>query len=91
MSFAKHSFLPAVVALMALTIAGCGGPDNLIEGLSNFWSLSCCGALIVILDIVALFELAGSPRSAGSKIFWALLIVFFPVGGCILYYVFGRS
>lgn len=87
---ANRKFYPALLALSALVLAGCGGP-NLIERLSNFWSLGCCGIVIVILDIIALVELAGSSRSTANKLLWALLIVFFPVGGVILYYLFGRS
>ncbi len=74
---------------LAVLLAGCG--PNLLERVSNFWSLSCCGAVIVILDIIALIELAGGPKSTGDKVLWALIIIFFPVLGCILYYFFGRS
>ena len=83
--------VPALLALAAVTVivAGCG--PNLFERLSNFWTLSCCGGVIVILDIIALVELAGSMRSLGNKVLWALIIIFFPVLGCILYYFFGRS
>lgn len=80
---------PAVaVTLLAVILAGCG--PNLIERVSNFWSLSCCGGVIVILDVIALIELAGSSKSTGDKAIWALVIIFFPVLGCILYYFFGR-
>lgn len=89
MSHAKRSFLPAALALMTVVLAGCG--PNLFERLGNFWSLSCCGIIIVVLDIIALVELAGSTKSTGNKVLWALLIIFFPVGGCIIYYLFGRS
>ena len=83
--------LPLVLlGLMVVLLAGCGGGGNLIDRVSNFWSLGCCGTVIVILDIVALIELAGSPRGTGSKLLWAALIVFFPVLGCLLYYFFGR-
>jgi hypothetical protein len=75
--------------LLAVGLAGCG--PNLVERVSNFWSLSCCGGVIVILDVVALVELAGSAKSTGNKALWALVIIFFPVLGCILYYFFGRS
>lgn len=81
------------VALTLLTstvlLAGCG--PNLIERVGNFWALSCCGVIIVVLDILALLELAGSTRSTGDKVLWALLIVFFPVLGCVLYYFIGRK
>ena len=83
--------LPAagLVALSSLVLAGCG--PNLIERVGNFWTLSCCGLVIVILDIVALLELAGSTRPTSNKVLWALLIVFFPLLGCILYYFIGRK
>ena len=77
------------VVVFSLMLAGCG--PNLIERVTNFWTLSCCGGVVVILDILALVELAGSSKSTGSKLLWALLIVFAPVLGCILYYFFGRS
>ena len=89
MRSAQRLFLPATLALMAVMLAGCG--PNLFERVGSFWSLSCCGIIIVVLDIVALIELAGSAKSTGTKVLWALLIIFFPVGGCILYYIFGRS
>lgn len=76
------------VALVATVLAGCG--PNLFERVSNFWTLGCCGTIIVILDIIALVELAGSAKTTGSKVLWALLIIFFPVLGVILYYFFGR-
>lgn len=78
-----------MVVASGIVLAGCG--PNLIERVGNFWTLGCCGALIVILDIIALVELAGSARSTGNKVLWALLIIFFPILGCILYYFFGRS
>lgn len=76
-------------ALIATVLSGCG--PNLFERVGNFWTLGCCGTIIVILDIIALIELAGSAKTTGSKVLWALLIIFFPVGGCILYYFFGRA
>jgi hypothetical protein len=30
-------------------------------------------------------------RTTGDKILWTLVIVFFPLGGLILYYMFGRE
>lgn len=76
-------------ALMAIVLSGCG--PNLFERVGNFWTLGCCGTIVVVLDIIALVELAGSARSTGNKVLWALLIIFFPILGCILYYFFGRS
>lgn len=84
----KTLLLAALLSLPMLLLAGCG--PSLIDRATNFWSLSCCGALIVILDVIALIELAGSTRSTSDKVIWALVIIFFPVLGCVLYYLFGR-
>lgn len=81
--------LTFLLAVAALTLTGCA-EGNLAGQVVNFWSLSCCGTVLVILDIIALVELAGSPRSTGSKIGWAAVIILFPYLGCFLYYVFGR-
>lgn len=88
---AKHSHRIATtlsVVAVSLLLAGCG--PNLFDRVANFWSLSCCGVVIVVLDILAILELAGSTRSTGDKLLWALLIIFFPLGGLILYYFLGR-
>ena len=80
----------APIALAAtLFLAGCG--PNLFERAGNFGSLGCFGIIVVILDIIALVELIGSSKSVGNKVGWTLVIVFFPVLGCVLYYFFGRS
>lgn len=76
-----------LVALSAL-LAGCG--PNLIERVDNFWALGCCGMIIVILSIIAIVEIAGSPRTTGNKALWILLIIFAPGLGVILYYLFAR-
>jgi hypothetical protein len=78
-----------VFAGLALFVAGCGGP-TLFDQLGRGWSLGICGTLIVILDILALVEIAGASWTFGRKALWALLIVFFPFGGLILYWLFGR-
>jgi hypothetical protein len=75
---------------LAVLLAGCGGPD-LIDRISQpRWGL--CGTLVIVLDIVALVDLIGDEaRSTTGKVLWTLLIVFFPVGGVILYVLFGRE
>ena len=82
--------LPFVLAPLALLLTGCGGPD-LIERLQQpQWGL--CGTLIVVLDIVALIDLlGGDDYEAAGKVLWALLIVFFPILGVLLYFFFGRD
>ncbi|MEX0600992.1 MAG: PLD nuclease N-terminal domain-containing protein [Rhodothermales bacterium] len=90
MNVRQHGLLPAsLFTLFAVLLSGCG--PNLFDRANNFWSAGCCGGLIVILDVIALIELAGGPKSTGDKVIWACIIIFFPVLGCILYYFFGRS
>ncbi len=75
----------AALSLLTLLLVGCG--PNLIDRVTGPVG-GICGLIIVILDIVALVGLWQSGRSTGDKVLWTLLIVFFPVGGLILYYVF---
>lgn len=77
----------AALALLTVVLSGCG--PNLIDRVTGPVG-SICGLVIVILDIVALLNLWQSGRSQGDKILWTLLIVFFPVGGLILYYILGK-
>ena len=84
-----RTFLPALpIIFTALLLAGC--QTNLFNEAVNFWSLGCCGGAAIILDIVALIELAGSTKPTRQRVLWALLIIFAPYLGCILYYFFGR-
>lgn len=67
-------------------LTGCG--ENLI-GMAGSWEiLGCCGLIILILDIIAIVEIAGSSRKTTAKFIWILFIVFFPLMGLIAYYVF---
>ncbi|KAK3812020.1 MAG: hypothetical protein J3Q66DRAFT_349158 [Benniella sp.] len=47
------------------------------------------GLVILILDLIAIFEVLNSTRSVTSKLLWSLLIFFFPVIGLIIYFLFG--
>ena len=76
--------------MMTVLLTGCGGA-TLGEYLKNPWGLGCCSFIILILDIIAIVEVAGSNRSTGSKVLWCLFIFFFPVLGLIVYYLFGRE
>ncbi|KAI8140158.1 hypothetical protein BJV82DRAFT_624098, partial [Fennellomyces sp. T-0311] len=48
------------------------------------------GLIILILDLIVIFEVLNSNRSAGGKIGWSLLVFFFPVVGIILYFLFSN-
>lgn len=75
----------ALLSLVPLLLAGCG--PNLVDRITGPIG-GVCGLIIVILDIVALVNLWQSSRTDGNKVLWTLLIVLFPVGGLILYYLF---
>lgn len=81
---------PIALALTGLLVlAGCSGP-NLFDRVGSFWGYGLCSAVVVILDVVAILEIAGKDWTFGRKLLWALLIVFFPVGGLLLYWFFAR-
>ena len=80
--------VPALVlGALALTLAGCAD--------GNFGELvfsgpgGLCGLIILIADIWAFVQIANSTADTGSKLLWAALVFFFPVGGLLLWYFFG--
>lgn len=78
-----------LLALLTLLFAGCG-PNLLDRMRAPYWGV--CGTVVIILDVIALIDLLGDEgRDFGNKLIWALLIIFFPVGGLILYYFIGRD
>lgn len=79
----------SLVAFAALLLTGCGGP-TLIDYADHGWGLGICGMIVLIMDIVAIIEVVGSDRTFGGKALWVALLIFFPVGGLLLYYFFGR-
>ena len=52
---------------------------------------SVLGLVIFILDIIAIVNVIKSSMSVGAKLLWTLLILVFPLGGLIIYYIFGRK
>ncbi len=87
---AVRPVLLALLAPLALLLTGCSG-QNLLELLSignwGFW-----GTVVIVLDLVAVVDLLGDgTRGTTSTVIWLLLIVFAPVLGVILYFVFGRE
>ena len=84
------SILPLLLLPITVLLAGCGGPDLFDRLMSPRWGF--CGTVIIILDLVAIFDLVGDEgRTTLGKALWTLLIVFFPIGGVILYFLFGRE
>ncbi|UJR22380.1 hypothetical protein I4U23_025442 [Adineta vaga] len=49
------------------------------------------GVIILILDIIAIFDVLRTPRTILGKLLWILLIIFFPVGGLLIWCVCGRK
>lgn len=47
------------------------------------------GLIILILDIWAIIKVVGSSATTGMKLVWVLVILFLPVIGLILWYLFG--
>jgi hypothetical protein len=87
---AFRSLSLALLAPLTVLLTGCGGP-NLFERMSSpYWGFG--GTIIIVLDLVALVDLLGDEgRSTTNRVIWTLLIVFFPLGGVILYFLFGRE
>lgn len=54
-------------------------------------SLAPWGLLLLALDIWAFISIFGQPWDIGKKLLWAAIVFFFPLGGLIIYYFFGRS
>ncbi|KAI8997702.1 hypothetical protein BDB01DRAFT_846324 [Pilobolus umbonatus] len=44
------------------------------------------GLIILILDLIVIFEVLNSSRAMSGKLGWSLLVFFFPVVGLILYF-----
>ena len=75
--------------LTMLLLTGCDGP-NLFHRLGSPFGFGICGLIVLVLDIIAIMEVLQSSRDSTNKLLWILLIIFFPVGGLIAYYFFGK-
>jgi hypothetical protein len=47
--------------------------------------------LILILDIIVLFDIIRSYKDEEKKILWVIAVLFLPVFGPILWYFFGKN
>lgn len=81
--------LVAVFTLL-VTMTGCGG--------ANFFELvqrpqwGCTGTIIILLDAIALVDVIGDDtRATSNRVLWGLAIIFMPLLGVILYFLFGRK
>jgi phospholipase D-like protein len=49
------------------------------------------GLIVLILDVLAIVEIFKSSKDMTTKLLWCLLILFAPVLGLIIYFLFGRG
>ena len=49
------------------------------------------GLVVLVLDIIAIFDLLKSPVSTSKKALWILLIIILPVIGMVLYFLVGKK
>ena len=47
------------------------------------------GVLILIADIYAILQIAGSAASTGRKALWIALVVLLPLAGLVIWYLLG--
>jgi hypothetical protein len=47
--------------------------------------------LILIIDIIVLFDIIRSYKDEEKKILWAICVLFLPVLGPVLWYFFGKN
>lgn len=86
---------PTLGVLAALVVTGLVALSGCADG--NFGHMitggygGICGLLILIADIFAFVQIAQSRMDGLAKVLWALLVFFFPVGGLLLWYFFGRK
>lgn len=85
----QRTVLPLLLMTLVLVLAGCAGP-NFIDRINLGFSASICGSVILILDILVLIQVAGTNWKFSRKAMWALIIIFFPVGGLILWWLVGK-
>ena len=77
-----------LIVVSTLFLAGC--EPELLEMARGVGGLSFCGLIVLVLDVIAIVEVAGSSRTLGGKLIWTLFILFFPVVGLIIYYLFAE-
>lgn len=85
-----RSFTPRLPVLLALLLpllvlaTGCARYNA--DG-----SLATWGIVLVILDIWAIITIWGKSWELPKKLIWTAIVFFFPFGGLLIYYFFGRN
>jgi hypothetical protein len=83
-----HSGVLAVLLTAVLvTLGGCAS-GNFGEMITSGPG-GLCGLIILIADIYAFVQIAKSSADGVTKVLWALLVFFFPVGGLLIWYFAG--
>ena len=49
------------------------------------------GIVILVLDIIAIYDIFKGGGSTTEKVLWTLAVLFFPLIGMILYFIFGKK
>jgi hypothetical protein len=56
-----------------------------------FGRVTGCASLIVLaLDVYSIIQIAESRGSSARKVIWILIVIFFPLGGALLWLLFGK-
>jgi len=76
-----------LLGAFALVLAGCG--DGTALSLIGGGFPGVCGLIHIVLVVLAFVKLANSSADSGSKLLWGALIFFFPVGGLIIWWIWG--
>ena len=50
---------------------------------------SLFGAVVLILDIIAIVSILKSSADSGTKLLWIVLVILLPVIGMVLYFLMG--
>lgn len=49
------------------------------------------GLLVLVLDIIAIFDVLKSSMDTGKKALWIILILVLPVVGMVIYFLIGKK
>ncbi len=79
--------LSALLVAVVVVLSGCG--DGNFGDMISSGPGGLCGLIILIADIYAFVQIARSSADGVTKVLWALLVFFFPVGGLLIWYFFG--
>lgn len=77
-------FLAALLLPLVLITTGCARFNA--DG-----SLAPWGIALAILDIWAIINIFSKSWDIGKKLLWGAIVFFFPFGGLLIYYFFGRG